>query len=165
MYATHSPPHRILVPVDFTESSKAALEYAALLGSRFGAEVDVLHVWRPPADTSTSSEMLAEFARTDEGRMMRHWLVTLSERGKVEAHGRLSPGQRRDVPDKIVGIVEEEDYDLVVMGAHDHQGLSGLLHRGTADKVVRSARCPVVTVHSESDEPGVVQARTPLSWA
>ncbi len=39
---------RVLVPIDFSPSSRAALEYATFLAGKLGAELDVLHVWEPP---------------------------------------------------------------------------------------------------------------------
>jgi len=141
-------PHRILVPVDFTESSRAALEYATVLGASFGAEVGVLHVWHPPEDTGSTTALLAEFARSDAGHKMIEWLATCEGRGDVTAHGCLAPGGRDDVTDAIVGVARA--YDLIVMGTHGREGLSRVLRGRVADKVAKRATCPVVTVDAHS---------------
>jgi universal stress protein A len=158
-------PNRILVPVDFSESSRAALEYAVLLGARFGADVDVFHVWRAPEASASGAEMLARFARSDAGHTMREWLMAFGEQRGVATHGRLTSGEHRDVPTAIVGLVEDESYDLVVMGAHAHHGITHLLKRGVTDKVVRRARCPVVAVHAGGEPSPLPDAGDPLSWA
>jgi nucleotide-binding universal stress UspA family protein len=141
-------PTRILVPVDFSESSRAALEYAELLGARFCAEVDVLHVWPPSGEGGSKVEMLSEFVKSEAGRKMMEWLASFDVRGDVETRGRLAPGAPRDVPDTIMEIVASGDYDLVVMATHGHDGLLHMLKGSVVDKVVKHAPCPVVTVRA-----------------
>lgn len=141
-------PSKILVPVDFSASSRAALDYAELLGARFGAEVDVLHVWSPVDEAGTKTELLTEFMRTDAGHKMMEWLASFELRSHVEAHGRLAPGVPGDVPDAIIEAVETGAYDLIVMGTHGRQGLSHLLRSSVAEKVMNRAPCPVLTVHA-----------------
>jgi nucleotide-binding universal stress UspA family protein len=143
----HSP-NKILVPVDFTASSRTALEYAATLGARFGAEVDVLHVWRPPHVTSTKQELLADFVQTDEGHKMMEWLASFELRSDVEAHGRLAPGARGDVPEAIVGTATSGAYDLVVMATHGHHHF---LRESVTENVIRRSPCPVLTVPATED--------------
>lgn len=144
-------PSKILVPVDFSEPSRAALEYAGLIGARFGAEVDVLHVWRRADNARSKEELLAEFMRSEAGHKMMEWLASFELRSDVEAHGRLASGVRGDVPDAIVGTVESGAYDLIVMGTHGRQGLSHLLHGSVAEKVMSRATCPVVTIRAPDD--------------
>jgi universal stress protein A len=145
-------PSRILVPVDFTESSRAALEYAALLGSRLGAEVDMFHVWRSQHAAASKGEVLTEFMQSDAGHEMTEWLASFEKRGDVIAHGRLAEGAHGQVPDAIVEAVESCAYDLVVMATHGRQGLSHLLRGSVTEKVVRRAPCPVITVRSPDDD-------------
>lgn len=148
-------PNRILVPVDFSDAALAALEYAGVIGARFNSKIDVLHVWRPPEDIESKMELLAEFAMSDAGHTMVSWLTSFEQHCDAEAHGRLALGDARDVADAIVQAVQTGKYDLVVMGTHEHQGLLHLLKSSVAEKVVRRAPCPVVTVHA-----GAV----PCSW-
>lgn len=164
----HSP-SKILVPVDFSESSRGALEYAVTLGARFGAEVDVLHVWHPPYQMGSKQDLLTEFVRSDAGHKMMEWLASFDLRSDVEAHGRLATGVRSDVPDAIVNVVESGAYDLVVMATHGRDGLSQLLRSSVAEKVVRRSPCPVVTVRGADDAagpegPGSAVLDGPWSW-
>jgi nucleotide-binding universal stress UspA family protein len=146
----HSP-SKILVPVDFTASSRAALEYAATLGARFGAEIDMLHVWRPPRVESSTHDLLADFVQTDDGHKMMEWLASFELRSDVEAHGRLAPGNRSEVPEAIVEAVLIGAYDLVVMATHGRHGLGHLLRGSVTENVIRRAPCPVVTVRATDD--------------
>jgi nucleotide-binding universal stress UspA family protein len=141
---------KILVPSDFSEESREALDYAVELGARLGAEVDVLHVWEPPRSTDSRSDLLTEFVRSDAGHKMLDVLGTLEQRSDLEAHGRVAPGARRDVPAAIVDAVESGHYDLIVMATHGRDRLSLILRRGVADEVIRRASCPVVTVRAPS---------------
>lgn len=138
--------HRILVPMDFSEPSKAALEVAKTFGDLVGAEIDILHVWRPPEEVSSKGDLLATFARSDPGHMMKDVLASFDGREGVEARGCLAPGGRGDVANAIVQVAEGE-YDLVVIGTHEHHGLSRIFRRGVVEEVIRRASCPVVAVH------------------
>lgn len=142
-------PNRILVPVDFSDPSRAALEYATFLGAQFSASVDVLHVWRPPEDVDSKTGLLVEFARSDEGHKMMEWLASCEHRSRVEARGCVVPGGEADVPDAILREVTVGDYDLVVMGAHPHQGLWHLIMGSVTDEIVKRASCPVLTVRAD----------------
>jgi nucleotide-binding universal stress UspA family protein len=162
---------KILVPVDFTASSRVALEYAATLGARFGAEVDMLHVWRPPHAESSKQDLLADFVQTDEGHKMMEWLASFELRSDVEAHGRLAPGSRGDVPEAIVEAARRGSYDLVVMATHGRHGLGHMLRGSVTENVIRRAPCPVVTLRATDDitsapDPGGadLDARSVWSW-
>ena len=144
---------KILVPSDFTDASQEALDYAEELGSRLGAEVDVLHVWQPPRDPDSHADLLAEFVQSDAGHKMLDVLGTLEQHAAVETHGRVAKGTRRDVPEAIVDAVESGHYDLVVMATHGRNRLSLALRRGVADEVIRRAPCPVITVRATPPPP------------
>jgi nucleotide-binding universal stress UspA family protein len=145
-------PSKILVPVDFSESSWAALEYAATLGARLGAEIDVLHVWQPPRAADAEDELLVEFRRSDAGQKMMEWLVSFERSSDIEPHGRLATGFRSDVPDAIVATAESGAYDLVVMGTHGRRGLSLRFRSSVTEKVVSRAPCPVITLRATEQD-------------
>ena len=155
-------PNRILVPVDFTDPSRAALRYAAVLGAEVGASVDVLHVWHPPEDVDSKTGLLVEFARSDEGHKMIEWLAGVEKDSRLEAHGRLVPGGEGEVPDAILQEVQVGDYDLVVMGTHAHQGFWHQLLGGVTEEIVRRATCPVLTIRTD-DHPAVAMVEAGAS--
>lgn len=162
------PPHKILVPVDFTESSRSALELAATLGSRLGATVDMLHVWPVQREPGSRQELLLDFVRSDPGHTMMEWLASCEQRGDLDAHGRVATGERGAITDTIVETVKTGDYDLVVMATHGRQGLSLLLRGSVADEVVKRAPCPVLTVRAADEEeppPPTGNALDPSVWS
>jgi nucleotide-binding universal stress UspA family protein len=145
-------PSKILVPVDFSDSSRAALDVATSLGSRLGAAVDVLYVWPTQHGAESKKDLLLDFMRSDPGHTMMDWLADCEVRGDVEAHGRVAPGSRRAVPDAIVEAVENGAYDLVVMATHGRHGLSLLWKPSVTEEVMRRAPCPVLTVRAPEDD-------------
>jgi|SRR6185437_4874197 len=145
--------NKILVPFDFSDESREALAYAAELGARLGAEVDVLHVWEPPHVANSRMDLLTEFVQSDAGHKMMDVLGSLEQRTSVETHGRVAQGKRRDVPEAIVDAAESGHYDLLVMATHGRDRLSLLLRHGVADEVIRHAPCPVITVRATPPTP------------
>jgi nucleotide-binding universal stress UspA family protein len=147
---------RILVPVDFSECSMAALEYALFLSRRFQASVDLLHVWQPPRPVWTISypydvghECLAIFEQTEAGRQMKEFLAR-AERETPRVRGRLESG---DPYRTILEVAEGDGYDLLVMGTHGRTGMSHLLLGSLAEAVVRRAPCPVMTIRAHGHVP------------
>jgi nucleotide-binding universal stress UspA family protein len=144
--------HRILVPVDFSDCSRAAIDWAAELANRFDSQIDVLHVveavqfvFTPDVPFALEPALdLEAFESGAGGREMKRILQTLEDAGAT-ARGRLSVGEPGHT---ILTIAGEEDYDLIVMGTHGRRGVSRLLHGRTAAAVVKSAPCPVLTIRA-----------------
>jgi nucleotide-binding universal stress UspA family protein len=135
---------RILVPVDFSSCSSAALEWAADLAERMGASVDLLHVWDGLYHRALEAEPLAMFAHSELAKEMEVLLTNLESRG-IEAHGRLEQGSPREA---IVRCASEWDYDLIIMGTHGRTGLAHFILGSVAENVVRRAPCPVLTTRA-----------------
>lgn len=145
---------RILVPVDFSDCSRAALEAAAGLARRHGAAVEVLHVhdapWTPDAVK----------VRTEDGRELHpdEYLAVESERQLTELieltpaladveHG---TAVRRGVAyEVILTRARAIEADLIVMGTHGRTGLRHLLMGSTSEKVMQGAPCPLLVVRDE----------------
>jgi nucleotide-binding universal stress UspA family protein len=161
---------RILVPVDFSACSQAACEHAAFFATRFGAAVDLLHVWDAPTPAGPAMTYLAMGAggETDpelgamveeQARKALGQLVAAFEQRVRPVRGRLEMGVPAEV---IVRVAAEGKYGLVVMGTHGRTGFSRLIMGSVAEKVVRGASCPVLTVRSPDEKaaqsfPAVVQ--------
>src|SRR4029079_9771964 len=122
------PIDRILVPVDFSPCSDAALDYALSVADECGAEVEVLHAWSPrarktPVPTGDSTAALdteeaptsAIFAETPEGLAMEQRLSEAEWKHAARVSGRLEFGT--EPSSVILEILERERFDLVVMGA------------------------------------------------
>jgi nucleotide-binding universal stress UspA family protein len=144
---------KILVPIDFSESSRAAFEYAVELARPFGATLDVVHVWQAPAFISTAT--LPEVPTIDAGlvQLVKNNAEQAVARFAADARARgVSLGQTRCEPGAppraIVDIAKAENYDLIVIGTHGRTGLSHAVMGSVAERVVRHAECPVLTVRA-----------------
>jgi len=141
----------ILVPVDFSEASRAALAYAAELAARFGAKLELLHVWDVPpyippeamvgipgSDARSLGQLARDHAREEMARLIADSGGTLPI-----AETLLESGDPARV---IVDLAERRGSDLIVIGTHGRTGFSHLLLGSVAEKVVRRATRPVLTV-------------------
>jgi nucleotide-binding universal stress UspA family protein len=140
---------RILVPVDFSPPSDAALEYARSVAARYGASLHLLHVAEDPYRAFYSAEV---FVPEIEG--LREEILSDTEKRLKD---QLRPADVTDLhatAESIIGmpsgsIVEYaagRDIDLIVMGTHGRGGMAHLLMGSVAERVVRTAPCPVLTV-------------------
>ena len=140
---------RIVVPIDGSKSSAEALPYAARLTQRFGAEVVLLHVLEPPAIPVELQQAL-QVQGVDETAQheARDHLLRLS-RERFSSHTPTSVLVRVGVPFKeITKSARSLKADLIVLTTHGHTGLSRVLLGSTAERVVRHADCPVLTVRA-----------------
>jgi nucleotide-binding universal stress UspA family protein len=138
---------RILVPIDFSETSEAALGHAVPLASAFSASMYVLHVVR---------RMLAETGKSEAWRPP----LSLSEKDQGGVQEELRKLLERQTPTvqaqalvkvgspflEIVRCAKEMDIDLIVMGTHGRGPVAHMLIGSVAERVVRTAPCPVLTV-------------------
>ncbi|NBC87620.1 MAG: universal stress protein [Bacteroidetes bacterium] len=143
----------ILVPTDFSSCAEHALTKAVDLAERFDATLHVLHV---------VDELDPEFYAVDDAQEKA---VQIRTRIREEAQARLDDlvpdGQSIeintavsvhlsfDVAATIHDYIDEYGIDLVVMGTHGHRNIERLMLGNVADKLVRHARCPVITVNEE----------------
>lgn len=143
---------KILVPVDFSPGSRGAVELARAMASKFGSSLDVLHVWEPPRYVipevtvqlpGEPQQTLMDFARSEAGKEMERFLGALERDAGGQVRGRLESGDPTEV---ILELAQRERYDLIVMGTHGRTGLSHLFIGSVAERVVRRASCPVLTV-------------------
>ncbi len=136
---------RILVPADFTAPTSAGtIVYAALLSKRLRAPLDVLYVWDPHTSVSEGGPRHALFADTPQGDAMARCLTDLQHKNGVDARGRVAFGDRCAA---IVHAVEEERYDLVVMGIKERSAVHAR-KRPLARRVASKVRCPVIAIRA-----------------
>jgi nucleotide-binding universal stress UspA family protein len=141
-------PKTILVPTDFSDTAKAALEYAKFLATNFGASLHLLHVLQSPLAYASALEASPELAYLREemskdarGRLER--ALTAAEREQF--HVRLTTVCGFP-PADIVEYAAKHDVDLIVMGTHGRSPIQHLFLGSVAEKVVRRAPCAVLTV-------------------
>jgi nucleotide-binding universal stress UspA family protein len=145
----------ILVPTDFSESSKVALRYALALADRFGACIHVLHAIQSPFEQPWAAEIyavsMADFeqaARRESDTQMAQ-MLTDAERQKYCACLVTETGPPFLT---IVNYAQREPIDLIVMGTHGRGAIAHLLIGSVAENVVRKAPCPVLTVRHPEHE-------------
>jgi len=139
---------RILVPTDFSAGSERAWAEARRLAARLGAELVLVHVlveaplYSEGPFTMKQARDVFDAARTWAVKTLGEWTATAEAAG-ISARWVLRTG----VPYKeIVGAAVREHADLIVIGTHGRGGLDRALLGSVADRVIRLAPCPVVTV-------------------
>jgi universal stress protein A len=142
---------RILVPVDFSDHSRKALDCAADLAEKFGSALEVVYVWSPPhyfspdimlAAPGWSATSLEQYARTEAVKDMEKFMGSFSRQG-LRSKTRIEVGRPAAA---IVRVATEEKADLIVMGTHGLTGLSRVLLGSVAQEVVAKSLCPVMTM-------------------
>jgi universal stress protein A len=145
---------KILVPTDLSPCSKRALGAAQTIATAFSATIDLLYVWAVP--TLVAPEAVITGLEIDEQPLIE-WLRSGAHEllGKFEAEAKgsgIAVGTSFCVPgDPATTILEHAasgGYDLLVLGTHGRSGLSHVFLGSVAEKVVRRAPCPVLTVRA-----------------
>jgi len=141
---------KILVPVDFSEASRKALEEALQLGKICGAQVDLLHVWEPPRYLAPDVMLSVPgwSAQSMETFNLREARTAVQVFLEQAGHPGLALGTRIDSgsPPASILRVAREGYDLIVMGSHGHSRLHRLFLGNVAQRVVAESPVPVLTV-------------------
>ncbi|MFN0051569.1 MAG: universal stress protein [Planctomycetales bacterium] len=139
---------KILFPTDFSENARCAQEYACALAEQFHSELHVLYVLQDVA--LVMPEPGAMFAipavNLDEiEESAQRALTTIIDPNWPQT--KIHRSTRRGAPFvEIVRYATDNQIDLIVMGTHGRSGLPHLLLGSVAEKVVRKAGCPVLTV-------------------
>lgn len=141
---------KILFPTDFSDCAKAAQDYAWAMAEQFQAELHVLHVLadvmmmmpEPGSALSLPQNYLVDLKQEAE-RSLDKILPDAAKKGR-----RVVRALRMGNPFiEIVKYAEEAGIDLIVVGTHGRGALAHMLLGSVAEKVVRKAKCPVLTVH------------------
>jgi nucleotide-binding universal stress UspA family protein len=140
----------ILAPVDFSPVSKQVLAHAVSLSKRFQATVHVLHTWETPFPirrdlmswSPEGRESLDRYAQFESERAMK----ALLEDTNVPLHDVTTEVRQGVAHETIVSLAGTLGADLIVMGTHGRTGVEHLLLGSVAEKVVRHASCPVMTI-------------------
>lgn len=144
---------RILVPIDFSDCSVEALEYAALVAQRAKASLRLLHVLEPVSYGLDFT--LLHVAKREE--MQERLTTRLRELASAlqSVHVTADFQVRGGLPaDSILDAARAEPADLIVIGTHGRRGLSRTFWGSVAESVLRKAHCPVLTVRSPKFQPG-----------
>jgi universal stress protein A len=142
--------HRILCPVDFSECSLRAADYAFQLAQQFRAAVEIVHVWQPIVPGGEIRGPMSAYVG-EEAEIGRALERIRPRSLDVSCQHHLLVG---DPVEEIVALAEEHHVDLIVIGTHGRTGLSRWIVGSVAENVLRRATCPVLTVkHLPIKEP------------
>lgn len=152
---------KILVPIDFSESSRQVLCDALGLAQQHNAKLTLLHVVEPvmypadlgyaPADVRTIGINFQDAAMT---RLKRLCDETLPAGIKAEPMVRFGPAYQ-----EITDAAREEKSDLIVISTHGYTGLTHVFLGSTAERVIRHASCPVLTLRKAGEGRTTKRAR------
>jgi nucleotide-binding universal stress UspA family protein len=143
------PFKKILAPTDFSEPSYRALEWARELAEKFSSELFLVHVVAPmPAVTPVAVPTTFDVPLYQKGlrESAEKSLDELREKRLPEGVNVRTEVRIGQAAHEIVKMAEENQADLIVIATHGATGLEHILFGSVAEKVVRTADCPVLTV-------------------
>lgn len=146
---------RILVPVDFSQHAQHALIYGAEFARRFSAELFLLHVFQDlslyqPDAVNVGPPVVPPIEElTQAARQGLERLVQSQNLKDLNVHCDVREGTPVE---EIVEYATEKEIDLIVIGTHGRGWLAHVLLGSTAEKVVRKAPCPVLSVRLSEHE-------------
>ena len=144
------PPKLILAPIDFSDPSHAAMNVAADMASRFGADLLLVHVVPAIPDLPVDVSILKERAydeglTTEAAQRLTDLAATLAPKNiKV----RTELGSANDVGMELVRSAERNNVDMVVIATHGMTGWRKFAFGSVAEIVVKQASCPVLVLRA-----------------
>jgi nucleotide-binding universal stress UspA family protein len=140
---------RILVPVDFSYSSKQALDFAVPFARQFGASLIVLHVVVPFCPIDPYGVSLTEYFEPDlvqHAQKQLDYLVREAVPPELPSQNLMRQGRPAN---EIIQAAKDQEADLIIIPTHGRTGLQHVVFGSTAEYVVRHATCPVLTLRAK----------------
>ena len=139
---------KVLVPIDFSDYSKSALKYAVSFVKHFKAKLILVYVVEPviyPPDFSMGQIAIPSVDLDIDKRAFEELnkLAELEIPSEIQVLSVVKTGK------PFIEIIEtagEQDADLIIIATHGHTGMEHILFGSTAEKVIRKAPCPVLTL-------------------
>jgi len=146
---------KILVPTDFSEHSKYAFSYALSFAKEYDAELVMLHVIEDVQYLANAYmfdvPMMPSFSDMEQNRVKE--MDDFIEREVADSSVKIAKSVRHGRPFvEIIQAARDEDVDLIVIATHGRGGLEHVLFGSTAEKVVRKAPCPVLSIRKPGHE-------------
>lgn len=142
----------ILVPIDFSEPSGKAVQYALAFAKEFDAKITFLYVVEPPVFNDFEANPLAlDFERAQRSAREKMTALRLQQGGDARyiKEVKTAVGKPFQEIDRFASNLK---MDLIVIATHGRTGLKHVLMGSTAEKVVRHAPCPVLVVRESERE-------------
>ncbi len=156
--------NKIVTPIDFSDNSRMIAESAAFMAGSFKAALAFVFVVQKFEDYSgffVPQMNIPDFEQdlfNQAEEKMKSFCQEMEQfvqgTGVTEVSGKVLVG---DVAEKIIAYTGEQKGDLIAMGTHGYKGLEKIMFGSVADKVVKTALCPVLTINpytcgTESEE-------------
>jgi nucleotide-binding universal stress UspA family protein len=145
---------QVVTPIDFSDNSKIIAESAAFMAESFQASLALVFVVQkfedysgffvPQMNIPDFEQDLFEQAEEKMRSFVEEIEQVAKPKGVTEVSGKVLVG---DVAEQIITYASEQKGDLIVMGTHGYKGLEKIMFGSVADKVVKTAPCPVLTVN------------------
>lgn len=150
---------KILCPVDFSEFTDEILEYALDIAKKYNAELHLIHIipnlnYFTPYESFFTPENLVVVEKNMETEVNKDF-DDLMKKINVPAKKIIKNGTAFV---EIIDYVRKESIDLIIMGTHGRTGLEHILIGSVAERVVRKAPCPVLTVRPKSRQFKIVSS-------
>jgi universal stress protein A len=146
-------PKKILVPIDFSPTSKKAFQYALRFAEQFGCQIVLLHVIEPVeaiAGTPLAVEIFAQPEEDIAAAQAELALLTASSRARRNSF--MSAVRTGHAPNEITKAAKDLDVDLIVIATHGYTSWRHMCIGSTAERVVRTAPCPVLVVREKEHD-------------
>ncbi len=140
--------HRILVPTDFSETSDAAVRHGVDLARAFNAGLILIYVGDKAAqDVATEFPLGLDDSMVTAERERISTILNTADQAELHPEFVICSGSPAT---EIVRCADEREIDLIVMGTHGRGGVSHMLLGSVAEKVIRTAPCPVLVVRASA---------------
>lgn len=140
---------KIMAPVDFSDNSQKILKSAAMLAQKFGAGLNVVFVVQSFEDYSgffvphvPIVQFEEEMAKNAEEKIQQ--FIKEGVPAGVACESKILRG---DVAEELINYAATAGIDLIVMGTHGYKGLEKILFGSVAEKVIKTAPCPVLSIN------------------
>ena len=144
---------KILVPIDFSPMSKKAFQDALRFAEQFGCEIVLLHVIEPVEAIAGTPLAVDIFAQPEEDTAAAEAeLAFLTANSRNRRNSFTSAVRIGHAPNEITKAAKEMDIDLIVIATHGYTSGRHLCIGSTAERVVRTAPCPVLVIREKEHE-------------
>lgn len=150
---------RIITPIDFSNNTEMIVSTAACIAGKFSADLDLIFVAEtfedyttfrtPPPNLLTLREELLDSAKEQMDAFIEKHKEKLSALGVSTINGQVLSG---DIAEEIIKYAGEANEQIIVMGTHGYKGFNRLVFGSVAEKVVKTAYCPVMTIKPSREE-------------
>ena len=150
---------RIVTPIDFSDNTETIFSTAACIAGKFAASLDFIFVvqkfedyatfFTPPTNLPVMRDDLLNAAKERMNIFIEENKEKLNALGVSTINGQVLSG---DVAEEIVNYADRANAELIIMGTHGYKGFNRLVFGSVAEKVLKTAGCPVITVNPYREE-------------